>query len=124
MQHRLDVCLFYHLQVLVTGCILRTNDSSAGVIESNATRRQEVLQLLKTVVLPVSSHKVLLVAKEAPSHDTPHVVREIGIIERHGPSFLCWWKRAQHQHPGTFWQKWFEGMAFCHHHITFHTRKT
>ena len=36
-------------------------------------------------------------AEKDVSENPPHVVLKVGIEEIHGPTFLLWWKTAQHQ---------------------------
>ena len=59
-------------------------------------------------------HEMLFITEKQIAEDAPHIVLEIGVIERHAPTLGGRRKRAQHQQSGILGQEWFKGMSFYH----------
>lgn len=105
MQEGMDVGGQDNLQELVRGIVLQAAYGGGGVVEAYAFVHQEGDDKVKAEGLCLGVHKIVLVAKEDESLDTPMVVDEVGIVEVHAPALPLRRETAQEEHTAVLRQK-------------------
>ena len=94
VEHCLNVGFFYDDKVFVGCRVLGAHHSGGSVVEGYAFFAAEGLNAGLVETLLSFYDKVFFVVEEEESHDAPHVVLEVGIIEGHAPAVGCRWKGA------------------------------
>ena len=89
-----DVGRLYHLEEFVEGVVLQATDSRRSVEKREAFFLAEGNNLVDLESLGLEVHKMVLVAKEYLSLDTPVVVYKIRIVKVHAPPFSLGRKTA------------------------------
>ena len=107
-----DVGGFYNFQELVGGIVLQASDGGGGVEEGEAFLLAEGYDFVYLEAFVLQINKVVFIAKEQLSLDTPVVVDEVGVIEVHTPPLTLWRKAAEEQYTGIVWQERKEWMIF------------
>ena len=94
VEHRLYVGFLDDVEVFVGGGVLGAHYPCGSVIHGNAFLPEECLNPWLVKPLFSFDDKVLLVAEEDDAHNAPHVILEVGVIERHAPAMRCRWECA------------------------------
>lgn len=68
-------------------------------------------------------HEMQLVRIIDMAKYAPHIIREIGIIPLHTPTFGSWGKRSKHQQPRILGKKRFKGVCLYLAFVHFHRKK-
>ena len=116
-QNLVQIRLLHNFQVFIRSCTRGATDTGGRIEEGDTLFPQERNQQIKTEAFPGCIHKIILIVEEEQSHDSPHIIDKVRIIESHRPPFLRWRKGAKHQQSGIFWKKRLKRMSLYFHHF-------
>ena len=99
-------------QKLVRRIILKTADGGSRVVQGDAFVEQELHNHFFLETFGPFIYKPIPVAMENVSHDAPHVVDEVRVVEIHAPAFFLGRETAQHQQACVGRKERLQGMLF------------
>ena len=109
-----NIGLLNYFQMSIRGIVHQPSHRTGGIEDCNVLLGAELYDLVvaESELLPIGFYKVVLVVEEDKSHDSPHIILYVRVVEVHRPSFALGRKTAEHKNFGTTGKKWLERMLF------------
>ena len=107
-----DVGLLHHFEEFVGCVVFLSVDGGGGVEEGDALLLAMGDDVVEAEAFGVGVHKVMLVAEEDLSLQTPVIVDVIWVKKVDAPPFALWRETAEEEHLGIVGQEGDEGMIF------------